>query len=48
MVEKSSMGRMGLMGRSQTTFTRKVGYSSVPNRRAGRNKREGGKIIKKH
>ena len=23
-------------------------YSSVPNRRAGRNKRAGGKILKKH
>ena len=25
-----------------------TGYSSVPNRRVGRNKRAGGKILKKH
>ena len=29
------------------TVAVKVGYSSVPNRRVGRNKRAGGKILKK-
>ena len=30
------------------TYLSENGYSSVPNRRAGRNKRAGGKILKKH
>ena len=31
------------------SLTSKLGrYSSVPNRRAGRNKRAGGKIVEKH
>ena len=28
--------------------TKNIQYSSVPNRRVGRNKRAGGKILKKH
>ena len=29
-------------------FLANLAYSSVPNRRVGRNKRAGGKILKKH
>ena len=47
-MDENVSGIIKVCGRKKITFEIGQHYSSVPNRRAVRNKRAGGKILKKH